>query len=706
MDTGRDVRVASPAPMGASRPTSTTVLVVAASLALVAIYVASIRACGPWDPWETHYGEVARQILVRHDPLDLWWRPGSGGPHGRAETTFWSKPPLAFWAMALSMAAFGVGTGADPAEMVHHPMAEIALRLPSLVFGVATVVVIGVVVGRMVSRRAGVLAAFVLATMPQMALVTRQALTDVFALAPVVFGVCAYAVAVSHPARPLHRRTFRGFEITWDARLLPAAALLLIFGVVPLAVLWAHVLDPWTAARVAKAGRADGPYSVAALRAIGWQFGIYAVVAVVLAVRLLRLRTSRQAAMALVLPAAGVSAMAKGLIGPGIVVTTCLVDAWVAGRRRPRLRELELVVGVLGLALVLLPWHHAMWIFRGDRWVNEWIMVNNLARFGSGEQAQAVGDLTYYLRILGPAALPWSAFVPVAFGLAAGWVLRRHGAGVAEAPTPRHVFVRVCVLWTFVSLWAISTSVTKYYHYLVPVLPPAAILTAIFLIERDLGAHRLGVRGLSALVGLGLLYAALHLVTYEPAILAHLTTYLYTGMWRRGAPETTNFAWASVAFAVGLVPWLAGRLRASAAIFVVGAGLVTHLLLNAYLPAASEHWSQRTAFRTYFERRTPDDDIVSWWFYYRGETYFTKGRIWVMKEPDRRKLASYLEDRARKAPEAATWFITIQAHAGRLSSHLPVALRRHVEKVYENEHYVLMRVPHRPLADRLAKTEG
>ena len=685
------------------RPRPTTLLVAAAAVTLAVVYVASIRACGPWDPWETHYGEVARQILVRHDPLDLWWKPGSGGPHGRAETTFWSKPPLTFWLIALSFAAFGVGTAPDPAELVHAPVAEIALRLPSLLFGAACVVGVGVVVGRLASRRAGVLAAFALATMPQMVLVSRQALTDVIALAPVVLALGAYAVAVATPPRELARRRFGRFETAWDRRLLPAVLVVLAFGVVPLVVLWAHVLHPATIARVARAGRADGPYSAAALRAVGWQLSIYAVVALALFARLARLRTTRAAAMSLVLTGAGISAMAKGLLGPGIVIATVVADQFAAGRRRLRLGELELPAGLLGLVLVLFPWHHAMWVFRGDRWVSEWIMVNNLARFGSGEQAQAVGDVVYYLRILGPAAVPFGAVAPVAFGVAAGLLLRRAGVFGAGAQTPssRDVLLRVLVLWAFVAGFAITASVTKYYHYLVVALPPLSGLAGVVAAEpARLG---LGLRGriVLALAACALLYGAVHLVVSQPAILAHLTTYLYTGMWRRGGGDTSWVVWYAIPFAVGLVPWVLGRVNAAAAAFVLSGILTTHGLLDVYLPAASEHWSQRTAFRTYFGQRGPDDTVVSWWFYYRGETYFTKGRIWVMKEPDRSKLVEYLEDRATKFPGAHVWFITIEAHANRLASHLPPALRRSIERVYENEHYVLLRVPLAPLAQRL-----
>ncbi len=51
------------------------------------------------DPWETHYGEVSREILARNDWISTWWAQ---------DGWFWSKPVLDFWIQALSMATFGV----------------------------------------------------------------------------------------------------------------------------------------------------------------------------------------------------------------------------------------------------------------------------------------------------------------------------------------------------------------------------------------------------------------------------------------------------------------------------------------------------------------------------------------------------------------------------------------------------------------------
>ena len=59
---------------------------------------------GLWDPWETHYSEVARQMTHRGDFISLWW-PGSP----RDPDVFWSKPVLSFWLMSIAMHVAGIG---------------------------------------------------------------------------------------------------------------------------------------------------------------------------------------------------------------------------------------------------------------------------------------------------------------------------------------------------------------------------------------------------------------------------------------------------------------------------------------------------------------------------------------------------------------------------------------------------------------------
>jgi 4-amino-4-deoxy-L-arabinose transferase-like glycosyltransferase len=72
-------------------------------LTLVVVAALVILLPGIWsytliDPWETHYGEVARRMLQDHDWVRTTWQ----------DEGFRSKPVLSFWLMASSMKANGI----------------------------------------------------------------------------------------------------------------------------------------------------------------------------------------------------------------------------------------------------------------------------------------------------------------------------------------------------------------------------------------------------------------------------------------------------------------------------------------------------------------------------------------------------------------------------------------------------------------------
>ncbi len=691
-------------------------------LAVITIYSASIGACGPWDPWETHYGEVARNILVREDPMDLWWRPGHG-PHGKREGVFASKHALPFWAMALSMKIFGVGVSPAADEMVRSPLPEIALRMPSMLVGLGGAALLGWVVARLVHWRAGLLTALVLVTMPQYAIITRQAVTDMFFVGPVCLAMAAWGMAWLDSERELRLKGRGLVQIPWDRAYLGFLLLFVIAAVVPLAVLHLHVTDPATIDRVAAWKRTDTA-TVDDLHEIARHLILYWVLIALIVLRSFRWRRRSQTWMGVLYLAGGLSLMGKGLIGPGIIGLLVLVHMLVTGRMHLLWqRRCELAVGILIFVVSCFPWHHAMAIFRGDRWVNELIVVNNLARFTSGEQQQAVGGFAFYLRTLGLAALPWSVVVlpalwaalvafrrklprPESSGALEGSAHRPRAADPAldasgKLLDPRGELHRLALLWFVISFGLITYSVTKYYHYLVPVLPPLAILIGLWmhgLLPKPADEHDgapiaqpplLAVLAF-ALGGCTALYLVISAAIHEPAWIAHLTTYLYTGMWRQGAPPVDRLIWCALPFGIGLLAWLARRARVGVAAMLLSGLLTTAYVLDDYLPATSENWSQRSAMRVYFDNAEKGDKLLSWWFYYRGETYFSKRRIWVSMEPDRENLRAYIDEHRGK--DVTFWIMTTSQHAKRAQAHFPTDLRDDIQVVYENYHYALLKV--------------
>ena len=174
---------------------------------LVALAVATglpmLGAFSLVDPWETHYAEVAREMIERHDLISPWWAN---------EGWFRSKPVLTFWLEVVSMLTLGVRTGPDQvlagaASAAARP--EWAIRMPAFVLATLGAYILYNGVSRTCGRRAGFLGGVALLTMPGYALLSHQALTDMPLVASVAAALGFLLRALETPdERPVlgHRR--------------------------------------------------------------------------------------------------------------------------------------------------------------------------------------------------------------------------------------------------------------------------------------------------------------------------------------------------------------------------------------------------------------------------------------------------------------------------------------------------------------------
>lgn len=659
-------------------------------------YGLSIGWCGPWDPWETHYGEVARNIVVRSDPLDLWWTPSRWGPDRRYESMFASKHVLPFWAMAASMSLFGMGNSRDPAELVFSPVAELSLRLPSLLAGLATVGFVAFVATRCHSRRVGIASAFVLATMPLFAIVSRQALTDMFLAGPVMLGWGCWAMAWFAPDRALTRRRVGRLDLPWDRAHGAFLVLFVVAAVLPLAVLQHHVASDVTIARVGKFSVKPGVPSLDTLTTIGRHLLPYWIVVIAVLAQSLRWQTRRDAWLGMLWIAAGLSVLGKGILGPALIGVAIVIDSWASGHSR-RLLQTGLVFGALAFVVVAVPWHHAMALYRGERWIRELIFENNLARFSSGEQDQAVGTATFYVRTLAISAFPWSVLLPAVAWRAryrrASTAIDRQDAADSRTSPASTELIRFAALAATTTFLTITYSVTKYNHYLLPCLPPLAIVIGVWL--ADTRPH-LDVRrhpGAAVVIAAGLVGTVLVVreLVQTPAWIAHLTTVYYDGVWREGAPPTDLVAWLAMPVGIGLVAWALGRVYAGRVAIVLGAALFTAYVLNDYLPRASAAWSQRDLFRHYFANRAHDDRLVSWWLHHRGETYFSKRQLWMSISARSDELETFIDE--SRAQGRGMWFVTQHHGQKRLRNAIPRRLRDDLRLEFATARHALMYLP-------------
>src|SRR5713226_3234097 len=128
------------------------------------LFVPWLGATGFWDPWEPHYGEVAREMIARGDYLHPWWE----------SAYFFSKPALDLWLMAAAMLAVNTN-GPDRWVGV---FTEWGVRLPFAALSALGAILLFVAASRLISRRTALLGTVATLTAPLFVMLARQAVPD------------------------------------------------------------------------------------------------------------------------------------------------------------------------------------------------------------------------------------------------------------------------------------------------------------------------------------------------------------------------------------------------------------------------------------------------------------------------------------------------------------------------------------------------
>jgi 4-amino-4-deoxy-L-arabinose transferase-like glycosyltransferase len=594
------------------------------------LYIPLAGTYGLWDPWETHYSEVARQMTKRGDFISLWW-PGSP----RDVDVFWSKPVLSFWLMSIGMHIARIGLpGGDPGEMALSTRAEWAVRTPFCLMGVLGIYAVYLVTARFVSRRAGVLAAVVLATSPMFSLVARQAMTDMAFVGPMAMALALGALALFDDRDELLPRRGRGWRSWPDHGLFYGTLALFAVSVIPQLVIDSYQLKieiPW-------GDRTLKMYGAVAM--IPYYLGFAAFV-------FLAARTRYKAPLYLYLSAilCGLAVLAKGLAGLGLpllVFLAYLAFTWNWRRLRRAQILYGVVVSILALAVVAVPWHHAMLVRHGLPFWNELFGDNHWRRMVIGRHGDR-GTFEYFLRELGYGMLPWVAVAPAALG----WSVMR-GRAPAGGSTPKDVR-RQGIIWLgaiwFVSSYAVvSMSMTKFHHYVLPAIPGLAIVIGCYL-DDLLRRGTTRAAAATALVGIPLLLmVVVDLVAEKSSSQRFLWLFSYDYVHSphgRPWPEKLDFSGTILVYGavfglltIGLV-W--ARVRRFALVGLGGAAvLFTYFLLDGYMRDVAPYWSQKGAIATYYKHRaSPEERLVAYQMYWRGETFYTKNEIYEGPAEDR-----------------------------------------------------------------------
>ena len=207
----------------------------------------------------------------------------------------------------------------------------------------------------------------------------------------------------------------------------------------------------------------------------------------------------------------GLATLAKGPVAPFLAVV--IIAAFALLRREwSILRRSLWWPGVVLYFAMVLPWFIAVQ-HQNPTFFREFFLEHNLERFTT-DRYQHVEPFWYYLVVVVLAMMPWTviAFRALADGLRTSvseWRLRHSANCKSCANLPGDAFPEFLVLWALIPIVFFSFSRSKLPGYILPSIPPIAILTGDYLFRRRSGLSRWVLVGHAVLSGIMTMFALL-----------------------------------------------------------------------------------------------------------------------------------------------------------------------------------------------------
>ena len=209
--------------------------------------------------------------------------------------------------------------------------------------------------------------------------------------------------------------------------------------------------------------------------------------------------------------AAGLGFLTKGPLAV-VVPASVLLPIWWRERANLQLRTSHFLLAAVLFSLAGLPWYIAMWARHGTPYLQSFFVADNLERFATTRYNDQ-REIWYYGPILLGGLLPWTVFL-----LVLPWRPLRHVLTRQQRLTD--VEWRL-LIWAIVPLLLFTASVGKQPRYILPVLPPIAMMLGAAISTRiERAADRAASRELQIATFLtAAMFAALAVLFFRARVL-------------------------------------------------------------------------------------------------------------------------------------------------------------------------------------------
>lgn len=171
--------------------------------------------------------------------------------------------------------------------------------------------------------------------------------------------------------------------------------------------------------------------------------------------------------------AMGLGFLMKGPVGV-IIPALVVVPVALVERRSLNLRPTDVLLGAALFAVVALPWYAVMYARHGAAYLEGFFVGDNLERFAT-DRFNDPRAWWFYLPVVLGGLLPWTPLALTWARPVLDFAARRRDVGTLDLRLQ---------LWAILPLVFYSLSIGMQPRYILPVLPPLAMLLAASVIER------------------------------------------------------------------------------------------------------------------------------------------------------------------------------------------------------------------------------
>ncbi len=547
------------------------------------IFLVNLGGNGLWDPWETHYAQVAREMIIRDNYVYPHWE----------SSYFFSKPILQFWYMALSFQIFHINPHIGSFEFV-----EWAARLPFALTAIIGVYGSFVLLKKIFDVSIAFASSVILLSSPQFIYLGKQAMPDI------LFGVYT-ALTILFVVLLIKYYIENSDNLLAIPSLLSKTATSIL-------VLAISIPQYYILAKDSEYGQILLVLCLFPIMILFWiwknpsQFKIFYTLMCVLI---------------------SLAILAKGIIGLALPAAVFFLYMLMTQNWK-LLMFFRPLQGFLIISSLAFPWFIILSLSHlkddeGNTFFERFFIHDHFDRLAEGVHGDR-GSFSYYIEQFAFAFFPWISLVPFIIT----YFKKYSFSSIKKNNDTLLVFF---IIWACFAYVFYSLVVTKFHHYIFPVIFPMSVMIAVSFSKENFDTHKESL--LFAITFIVAIILLNHDIINHPRYFLDLFTYNYQRPYPSELSPDYIVIILCVFFAISIISiFLFVRkfqiLRISFFLFAIAFSMF-HSHIN--FSRLSPHWSSKHLLETYHEQRKPSDILVAYQMNWRGETFYSNNTVIQLK---------------------------------------------------------------------------